>query len=134
LPCTSKNLYFGGVGGSSRVLMLRKDGEAVGLEKDVAVVLLAEVGPDVVFARVYELPELRCEAPVFDDLCAIEPVLAVGSAVTRRMARRGMRGHETRWGVAWVDAGPREPLPGMGCRAVACWMRMGASRGWGRCR
>jgi len=73
----------------------------VGLEKDVAVVLLAEVGPDVAFACVYELPELRCEAPVFDDLVQLSQCLPWAPQGRGGWLGGAMRGHETRWGVAW---------------------------------
>ncbi len=49
------------------------------LQKDVAVVLFAEAGPDVVLAIGDELAELRGEALVLDDLDTVDPVLAVGS-------------------------------------------------------
>src|SRR5215469_129171 len=56
------------------------DGKAVILKQDVSVVRFAEVRPNVIFAVGNELAELRGEALVLDDLDAVEPVLAVGSA------------------------------------------------------
>src|SRR5260370_7373384 len=49
------------------------DGEAVVLGEDVAVVLLAEVGPLFEFACGDDLAELGGEAVVLDDLYTIEP-------------------------------------------------------------
>ena len=61
--------------------MLRKEtGKAVVLEEDVAVVGFTEMGVNVEFAFGDELAELRGEALVLDDLDAVEPMLAVGSA------------------------------------------------------
>ena len=56
------------------------DGKAVVLKEEVAVVGFAEVGANVELAGGDDGPELGGSAVILDNLDAVQPVLAVGSA------------------------------------------------------